>query len=345
MRSADSRPRGEVRDVERRRSLRWPRIAQQTDRADAPGSPAGRRRRLDLGLLAVLVALDDHRSVSAAAVALGMSQPQVSVALGKLRDLFNDAVFVRTSHGMQPTPRAVSVVKSARGVLAQIDQALSSEEGFDPATAKRPFVFAISDTCEIVIMPYVLSKLRAAAPNAVVRSVSLSVGEVATGLESGQIDLAIGYLPDLCKRNFFQQTLFVDGYVTLVRSDHPVSSDHFSVEQFLKFDHALVRAPIRHQELLDRYLARKRIHYTIGFCGPHVISLPSMVAQSDMIMTIPTRLAEYFLSIGAPLRKVQLPFTLPTVEVRQYWHAKFQHDTRSKWLRTLIADVFHDRSH
>jgi DNA-binding transcriptional LysR family regulator len=303
-----------------------------------------RRRRLDLDLLAVLVALDDTRSVSAAALVLGMSQPQVSVALGKLRELFNDAVFVRTTHGMQPTPRAVILAKSARGVLAQIDQDLFVEDSFDPATAQRPFVLALSDAGEAVMMPRMLNMLRQAAPYAPVRSVNLRVADVARGLESGEIDLAVGYLPDLCKRNFFQQTLFTDGYVSLVRAGHPITAAQFGIEQFLEFEHAVVCTPIRHQEPIDLHLARRRIRCRVGFICPHVVTLPGIAAESDMIITVARRLAEHFLALGAPLRKVELPFPVPAVEIRQHWHSKFRHDARSKWLRSLIAGAFHDHS-
>src|SRR6201992_2947566 len=167
---------------------------------------AQRRRRLNFDLLSILVAVDDTRSVSAADLALGMTQPQVSVALGRLRELFNDPVFVRTTRGMQPTPRAAVWVKSARGVLTQIDRDLFVDDRFDPVTADRPFVLALSDAGELVIMPTMLSILRRAAPNAQIRSVNLSATDVGRGLESGEIDLAIGYIPDLSKRNFFQQT-------------------------------------------------------------------------------------------------------------------------------------------
>jgi DNA-binding transcriptional LysR family regulator len=273
-----------------------------------------------------------------------MTQPQVSVALGKLRELLNDPVFVRTTKGMQPTSRATGWVKSARGVLTQIDRDLFVDDRFDPATADRPFVLALSDAGELVIMPTVLSILRPAAPNAPIRSVNLCAEDVESGLESGEIDLAIGYLPDLGKRNFFQQTLFMDGYVCLVRQNHPITAAQFDLQQFLRYEHAVVRAPIRHQELMDLHLARRRIHCRVGFICPHVVTLPSIVAHSDMIITVARRLADHFLALGAPLRTVELPFPLPTVEIRQHWHSKFHHDARNKWLRSLIAAAFHDQT-
>jgi DNA-binding transcriptional LysR family regulator len=273
-----------------------------------------------------------------------MSQPQVSVALGKLRELFSDAMFVRTTSGMQPTPRAAALVKSARGVLAQIDQELFGEDFFDPLTEERPFVLALSDAGEAVILPHMLSLLRHAAPNAPVRSVSMPVAAVAQGLESGSIDLAVGYLPDLGKRNLFHQTLFTDGYVSLVREDHPVASAQFDIKQFLEYEHAVVRAPIRHQELIDRHLVRKRIRPRIGFICPHVVTLPGIVAQSDMIATVARRVADHYIAQGAPLRKVELPFPLPNVDIRQYWHSKVHKDARSRWLRALIASAFHEQA-
>lgn len=290
------------------------------------------------------MALDDTRSVSAAALALGLSQPQVSVALGKLREFFGDAMFVRTSSGMQPTPRAAGLVKSARDVLEQIDQNLFGEDCFDPLTDERPFVLALSDAGEAVILPHMLSLLRQAAPNAPILSVSMAVAEVAQGLESGSIDVAVGYLPDLCKRNLFHQTLFTDGYVSLVRADHPVRSAQFDLKQFLRYEHAVVRAPIRHQELIDRHLMRRRIRPRIGFSCPHVVTLPGVVAQSDMIATVGRRVADHYLAQGTPLRKVELPFPLPNVEIRQYWHSKVQKDARSRWLRGLIASAFHEQT-
>jgi len=269
-----------------------------------------------------------------------MTQPQVSVALGRLRELFHDPLFVRTAQGMQPTPRAAAIVKSARCVLAQIDHEILADSGFDPTTTQRPFVFALSDAGEMTLLPKLLRVLRQAAPMAPIRSLSQSAPDIAAGLERGRIDLAIGYLPDLRHNNFFRQTLFSDSFECLLRADHPLTSRRLTMKQFLQFEHAVVQAQIRSQEVLDRYLARKRIQRRIGLLIQHVASLPIILAQSDMLATVPQRLAGYFEGLGANVRTVGLPFELPAVEIRQHWHRKFHDDPRNRWLRSTLARVF-----
>jgi DNA-binding transcriptional LysR family regulator len=168
---------------------------------------------LDLNLLYVLVALDDSRSVSGAALKLQRSQPAVGAAFGKLRDFFEDPSFVRTGNSMQPTPWGSSIVDSARSVLRRIDADIVATPAFDPATCRRPITPAMSDVGEVVFLPALLKDLRQASVNAV----SLPAADVATGLEAGTVDLAMGYFPDLKKHNFFQQVLYSDGFVSYAR--------------------------------------------------------------------------------------------------------------------------------
>lgn len=298
---------------------------------------------LDLNLLYVLVALDEQRSVSAAAAALQRSQPAISAALGKLRTFFDDPLFVRSGNNMQPTPRAEALVESARTVLGKIGADIVSSTAFDPLTTRQPVSLALSDVGEVVFLPAILKALRQLAPHAPVRSISLSATEVAAGLESGSIDLAIGYFPDLKKHNFFQQVLFADTFASLIRSDHPVSATRLTLKQYLQLEHAVVRAESRTEEVIERYLARKKIRRRIVLTTPHFASAPMIVAQSDLIVTIPEPLANYFSSVSAQLRVVGLPFEAPSIELKQTWHRKFHHDERNRWLRALIAKLFQNR--
>jgi DNA-binding transcriptional LysR family regulator len=136
---------------------------------------------LDLNLLYVLVALDDRRSVSGAALQLQRSQPAVSAALSKLRAFFDDPLFVRTGNVMQPTPRAIAIVESARSVLGRIGADIVAAPAFDPATSERPITLALSDVGEFVFLPTLLKHLRQLAPRASVNAVSLPAAEVANG--------------------------------------------------------------------------------------------------------------------------------------------------------------------
>src|SRR5688572_15796074 len=242
---------------------------------------------LDLNLLYVLVALDDRRSVSGAALQLQRSQPAVSVALSKLRTFFDDPLFVRTGNVMQPTPRGSAVVESARSVLGRIGTDIVAAPPFDPTTSERPITLALSDVGEVVFLPTLLKHLRQLAPLASVNAVSLPAAEVANGLEAGTVDLAMGYFPDLKKNNFFQQVLFTDGFISLLRADHPVSARKLSLKQFLQLEHAVIRAESRTEEVIERYLARKRIQRRVVLTTQHFSSAPLIVAQSDLIVTVP----------------------------------------------------------
>ncbi len=273
---------------------------------------------LDLNLLYVLVALDDRRSVSGAALQLQRSQPAVSSALSKLRAFFDDPLFVRTGNVMQPTPRATTIVESARSVLGRVGTDIVAAPAFDPATAERPITLALSDVGEVVFLPTLLKHLRQLAPRASVNAVSLPADAVANALEAGTVDLAMGYFPDLKKNNFFQQVLFTDGFISLLRADHPVSARKLSLKQFLQLEHAVVRAESRTEEVIERYLARKRIQRRVVLTTPHFSSAPMIVAQSDLIVTVPEPLARYFSDASAQVRVVGLPFESPRIDLKQF---------------------------
>lgn len=299
--------------------------------------------RLDLNLLYVLVALADHRSVSGAAAKLGKSQPGVSGALAKLRTFFADPLFVRAGNAMQPTPRAVELIKSARDVLERVGSDIVAAPAFDPDTSARTINLALSDVGEVVFLPSILKDLRPTVPNASIRSVSQPADAVLHGLESGEIDLAIGHFPDLERSNFFQQTLFSDTFAALIRADHPLAKRKLTIKQFLSLEHAVVRAESRTEEVIERFLARRKLRRRVVLETPHFASAPIIVAQSDLVVTIPEPLAQYFCSVSAAVRTVELPFVPPRIPLKQYWHRKFHHDARSRWLRTRIFELFKDR--
>ena len=298
---------------------------------------------LDLNLLYVLVALDERRSVSGAARKLHRSQPGVSVALGKLRDFFGDPLFVRSGNGMQPTPRATTLIESARAVLARIGSDIVAEPPFDPSRSSRAVTLVLSDVGEVVLLPTLIKRLRELMPDAMVRSVTLPPTEVALQLESGEVDLAIGYFPDLKKYSFYQQALYTDTFASLIRSDHRMQADRLSIREYLQLEHAVVRAESRTEEVMESYLARKKIRRQVVLSTPHFASAPIVVAQSDLIVTIPEPLARYFSSVAAGVRVVQLPFEPPRIAIKQFWHRKFHHDARSRWLRALVCELFQEQ--
>ncbi|HEX4598962.1 MAG TPA: LysR family transcriptional regulator [Burkholderiaceae bacterium] len=298
------------------------------------------RSRFDLNLMHLLVALYEDRSVTQAAKRLGISQPSVSNGLRKLRDQLGDLLFVRTGTGMEPTPRAHSIAPGWKNLIERVGQDLVVSAPFDPTSANFTATFAMSDVGEMVFLPRILAHFHRIAPRGAVRSVSLPPNLVERGLESGDIDLAVGYFPDLDKSNFLRQQLFVHHFICVLRADHPVRSKRLSLDDFLSLEHAVVRAEGRSQEIFERFLARKKISRRVVLHTPHFLSLPVILARSDLIATVPHAIGVYCESTGINVRTALPPFDIPRIPVRQHWHRRFQSDPRNRWLRSILRELF-----
>ncbi|PCE23931.1 LysR family transcriptional regulator [Paraburkholderia acidicola] len=299
-------------------------------------------QELDLNLIPYLVAMEDTRNVSRAAEHLGVSQPRVSTALGRLRDYFGDPLFVRTSRGMEPTPRALALLPAARDALMRIEKGMLDAQDFAPATSTYTFSIALSDVGEIVFLPRLLQTLAERAPHANLRSVSLPPAHVERGLESGDVDLAIGYFPDLSGNNFFQQRLFSHRFICMMRSGHPLASAPLTLAQFVAAGHAVVRAEGRSQEVLEKFLEKKRIRRRAVLETPHFMSLPFILARTDLIATVPHAIGFAYVTEHASITLVEPPLLLPRFDLRQHWHRKFHNDPRTSWLRGVVSELFND---
>ena len=295
----------------------------------------------DLNLLPVVLAIAEEQSVSRAAQRLGWSQPKVSIALNKLRKSLNDPLFVRGSHGMTPTPRALALLAPTRDILTRVRDNLLARESFDPATSGRRFTFALSDISEMTILPKLLAHLRRHAPGVTVRSVTLPPAQIAAGLEEGDIDLAIGYFPDLKARNFFQQRLFAHTFICLVNSRHRIRNQHMSMDEFLSAGHAVVSAEGRSQEIFEQLLVKNKIERRVVLSTPHFMSIPFIIAATDLVVTVPYAVGESF-ERTAGIRLVQPPLEIPKFDLKQHWHRRYHKDAESMWIRSVVAKLFAD---
>ncbi|MFZ1909831.1 MAG: LysR family transcriptional regulator [Burkholderiales bacterium] len=299
--------------------------------------------KLNLDLLPIAFALYDERSVSGAARVLGMSQPAVSMALRKLRVAFDDPLFIRAARGVAPTPRAHALVKASRSLVARLQEDLVFEQTFDAGRSTRAFTFALSDVGEIVFLPHLIERLRAAAPHCSVRSVSMPPQQIARALEKGEVDLAVGYFPDLVQNCFLQQRLFTHHFACFMRADHPRYAKRLSLKAFLEIEHAVVHAEGRSHELFEKLLERKRIRRRIALHTPHFLSIPIIVSRSDLMATVPHALALYFARLAPQQFALAIPpFDVAGFDVKQHWHRKFNHDARNQWLRRQVAELFND---
>ena len=298
------------------------------------------RSKLDLNLLQVAIALLDAGSVSGAARKLGISQPSVSESLRKLRIHFGDQLFVRAGNGMSATPRGAAIAAAARDSFQDLDEKLGPQTPFDPARKHRSFTFALSDVGEIVFLPKLTRALAAASPETPVASVSMRPDPLARAMQEGDVDLAVGYFPDLKRGDFCQKRLFTHHFVSLIRHDHPVQGEVLTLEQFLSLPHAVVLSEGRSQEILESHLVEIGLARRVAVYTPHFLSIPTLISRSDMVVTVPHAMGIAFGKREFGLRVMQLPFPSPRIELRQHWHARFQNDARNLWLRGVVSDLF-----
>lgn len=289
---------------------------------------------IDTRLLAVFNEIYKSRSVTAAAEALDMGQPAVSVALSKLRHQFGDPLFVRTSNGMEPTPFSEGLVRPVRDVLESLEQVLGHRNEFDPAKSERTFRICMTDISQLVLLPRLWETLRVAAPGLRIEIVPLS-GDTARLLESGEADLALGFVPQL-EAGFYQQTLFVQSFVCMVGRDHPRIRDELSLAQFEAEDHVVVSASGSAPAIIEREIGRQGIKRRIALNIPSFLGAAFVIEHTDLLLIIPRRLSDVLQGRGS-FRIFPVPFPLPDYEVKQHWHERFHHDEGNRWLRRVIS--------
>jgi DNA-binding transcriptional LysR family regulator len=302
--------------------------------------PALDPARLDVRLLTMLEAIHRLGSLTAAGEALGLSQPAISHALGRLRAAFGDELFVRTAHGMRPTPRAGEIAASARRVMALLRAELGAPTPFDPRTVLRTFRFCMSDVGEMVFLPRLVERLRREAPHCNVATVSMTPRALAEALDDGSVDLAIGYFPDLASAGLAQAGLFERGFRCLAAASHPrLRRERIGLDDFLAEAHVVVTSEGRVEERFERFLKEKRLARRVQVSVPHMLAVPMIVANSDLIATVPDSAAVAFARYPG-LQLHTPPIELPLITVAQHWSLRVDNDPVNRWLRALVTNVF-----
>lgn len=296
---------------------------------------------IDLNLLVVFNQLLLEKSVSKVADKLGLGQPAVSNALARLRKQFGDDLFLRTASGMQPTPFALQLAQPLGAALGLIHDAVNASNAFDAVTSTRRFTLGMTDIGEIYFLPTLMKKLHRLAPSVTLSTVRNTAINLKDSLEAGQVDLAIGLLPQL-KGGFFQRRLFVQKYVCLFRQGHPLhDQDALPEADFFAADHvAIVSAGTGHgqvDDILDSRLPRRKVRLTV----PHFVAVGHILQSTDMLATVPERLAQ---AMAGPFGLVYAvhPVDLPDIPINVFWHARYHQDPASQWLRNLVFDMHAD---
>ncbi|MBL0252235.1 MAG: LysR family transcriptional regulator [Polaromonas sp.] len=296
-------------------------------------------KTIDTRLLQVFNEIYAKKSVSNAALALGLPQPAVSIALAKLREHFANPLFVRTTDGMVPTPLGAELIEPVRAALNAVSAVVDFSTHFDPSTSKRVFKIAMTDISQLILLPKLWESLRLTAPGVGIDVFPLS-SDTPQLLESGAVDLALGYVPEL-EAGFYQQRLFSQHFVCMVSQSHPRIQGKLKLKQYLQEDHAAIVSSGAAPKIIDETLHAMGKERRIALRIPHFLGASFVVELTDLLITIPQRLAEVLQGRGAYVI-YPVPFAIPTYEVKQHWHERYHHDAASRWLRGVIADLLTD---
>ncbi|MFG6138551.1 LysR family transcriptional regulator [Halomonas sp. B23F22_10] len=294
--------------------------------------------QIDTNLLVVFDLLYRHRNTQRVAEHLGLTQPAVSHALKRLRTLLDDELFERTSRGLMPTPYATQLHEPVEQGLAHLQEALTLTHDFDPTTSQRTFHIAMSDIGEIYFLPRLMSRLAELAPGVSLESVRSDLHDMKQDMEEGRVDLAVGLIPQL-GAGFYQQRLFVQRYVCLMREDHPLAAGDFSRDDFVSARHLVVEARGTGHGRVEEWLVKGGITRPVRLRLPHFVAMPYIVSDTDLVVTVTDKLAEAT-AARFGLRAMPHPLSLPEVPINLFWHRRFHRDAGNRWLRRLIHEMF-----
>ncbi|MBN8939818.1 MAG: LysR family transcriptional regulator [Rhizobiales bacterium] len=293
-------------------------------------------RSVDLNLLVALDALLGELHVTRAADRIGLSQPAMSNALGRLRHIFKDELLVRTSAGMQATPRALELAGPIRQVLRQIERVFESDTGFDPARADRRFALRLSDLLSLLLLPALLAPIGRDAPGIGFDVVHLPPARTVEALEKDEIDIAVSMSLEHSSA-IRAEMLFADRMVCVMRKAHPLATRPLTLEAFLEQRQLKVSMSPTDLRFVDDVLARSHLKRDVAVNVPHWLVVPHVLTRTNLVSVMPKRLAA---AIGAETLVIRdLPFASEPFDWTLYWHRRHEGNPAIAWLRARIVEA------
>lgn len=295
---------------------------------------------IDLNLLRLFDAVYRARSVSRGAEAIGLTQPAASHGLGRLRLLLGDALFTRSAGGVAPTPRAERLAQAVQSALATLEDALNEPERFEPSASRKTFRIHMSDIGEGRFLPALMAGLGPLAPGVRIETMALAPHEVAPALDSGRIDFAFGFLPEV--KDTQRKLLLKDRYIVLLRGGHPFIERRRRgaalLEALRRLEYVAVRT---HAETL-RILHLLKLEDRVRLTTEHFMVLPAIVRSTDLAVVMPRNIARGFAQEGG-YSIVEPAFPLRDFDVSLHWSRRFEDDPANRWLRQQIVERFAER--
>jgi DNA-binding transcriptional LysR family regulator len=287
-------------------------------------------RTIDLNLLVIFEALYATGNTSRAAERLGMSQPAVSSALGRLRDLVGDQLFVRTPRGVKPTSKAREMIQPVREALGAIGRQLESGDSIDISTYQRLFRIIIADPLEPIIMPPIVRTITSQAPGIQIECVQ-ATARFAEDIRDGSIDLACFSFP-VDTSDIVVKTLPPVDLVIVSRRNHPEIKGRLDAETFSRLPQIAVGRELRGLTGVDKSLVNKGVTRRTPYMAAKIWSMPPMIQRTDLIGLLPRRFAQEILQ-NFELEIHEVPIEMPEQHMYMMWHVNSDHDPGHKWLR------------
>jgi DNA-binding transcriptional LysR family regulator len=291
---------------------------------------------IDLNLIRVFLAIWDTQSLTDAGERLCLTQSAVSHALKRLRTEFNDPLFVRDANAMVPTSAAAQLQKPLRQAIGIINNAVLEYGVFDPLLSNRIFRVAMSDVSEYYYLPPLLAELERTAPHVQLEVVRLDIHTVGASLYTGDVDLAMGYLPGL-KGECVDKLLLIDSFVCLVRAGHPISAGKLTGSSFSDTRFIYVGVEATGHQMVERWLDDSGIRRNTALRLGHFTMAPEIVRQTDLAVIYPRSIAER-VNRSNEFVLLELPYATPSIEVKVHTHAQFSNDMGIQWLSGMLAD-------
>jgi len=267
---------------------------------------------------------------------LELSQPGVSLALKRLREHFEDPLFVRTPKGMEPTTFAQALFPSIKRSADSLQESLNFQLNFVADESDRVFHLSMSAFGQLLLLPHLLERLSSVAPNIKVL-VSSITSHIENELSDGVVDLALG-ISYPTKDHFFQQLLIESTYIGLVSVDHPEIGDEITRIQYEKVRHLTIRNQTSGFYLVNKSIENMGIFRKFAANLSNYTSVVNILTMTNHFMTTPVKVANVLMRQGN-LKKVRLPFELAPMTFMQHWHARQDIDPGNRWLRNLIATI------
>ena len=290
--------------------------------------------KVDLNLFIVFDAIYTEANLTRAGQIVGITQPAVSNALSRLRETFNDPLFVRTAQGMVPTPMAQNIIGPVRNALQLLRVSVQESRIFNPLQANKTFRISMTDLIEAVILPPMFQRLRRQAPAVQIESFLAKRRETTKELAAGRIDFAVD-APLNTDPQVRHVKLLEDRYVCAMRKGHPLAKDKISLDDYLSLTHIHISSRRSGLGLVDLALGKMGIQRKIALRSQHYLMASQVMQQTDMAMTVPESFAHRH-----GLHAVDLPVNdVPAQETHLYWHESTDQDPANRWMREQLIEL------